>query len=289
MSSLPVRKENAYLAEVIVKKNKYDLFLFIEDEKLNIMYEIIIKKLFGTNLNVGKIFPMKNKPNVLQIFEEWKKIEEKTKNKIVFIVDKDFDHLIGEEVPHHTNLVELEFYTIENYLISKEGAVTLMKHRLHTYDPEELDEILNWEWWTSYTYEKFAELFISYAIAFKYDLGANCSISPYVYLNRETYGIKENKIEEYINNIKKLYSQKYQKEYSEEYEEVKEIFKNQNDLSYEQLISGKYLLESLITYISSITVNTIVDKDLIKTMLLNEYPNDNFQFLKYRITQIINQ
>lgn len=289
MSSLPTRHEDAFLAEVLVNKDKENIFLFVEDEKLKLMYELIIKRLFDKELVIGNIFSMKKKGNVLNKFEEWKDIEEETSDKAVFIVDKDFDHLIGEGVPNHPNLIELEYYTIENYLISKPGALLLMKHKDHDYDLSKLDERLNWEKWEEFIFEKFERLFLSYGMAFKYDLGPNCSISPHKYLAPKDFVVEEGNIEEYISTTSSLYEEKYNKEAEEELNNIKSSFIYDDKVNYHQLISGKYLLEALIKYVDSLTSYSVTDKNLIKTTLLNEYPLDNLLFLKDRINVILNR
>jgi len=287
LNGIPTRKENAYLAEIVLKQEKYDLFLFIEDEKLNVMYEIIVNKIFNKTVTIGKIFPMNSKKNVLLQFEKWKSIEKRTKNKVAFIVDRDYDHLKGEQVPNHNNLIQHEYYTIENYLISKEGAMSLMKHRMQSYDPEQLDEKLNWDWWMRYTFLEFEKLFLSYAVAFKYDLRSNCSISPHRYLANGGYQIIPEQIQSYIESVEELFSEKNDLSIGEAYQEVQEYFLNEGETNYHQLISGKYLVEALIKYVSSISVNTVVDKDLIKTNLLHEYPIEKLSFFKNRIENIL--
>lgn len=287
MSSLPIRKDNSILAEAILKCKDKDLFLFVEDENLNYMYEKVVNKLFGRSLNVKKIFPLKNKRKVLLQFSKWIEAEEPIKSNIIFLVDKDFDHLLNKKIPAHKNLVELEYYTIENYIISKEGAISLMKRKLNNYDNEEVERLLDWDEWFSYICTTFEELFIHYGIAHKFSLKENCRILPYKYFEEKSYKVKVSEVEKYIDDVSSIFLNQIESDFHHEYCQVKEKFIDEGKIQHHKLIKGKYLLVALFRYISYLTNGTIKDEDLATIALVEELPKEELYYLKSRIEAII--
>ncbi|MBK7680427.1 MAG: DUF4435 domain-containing protein [Chitinophagaceae bacterium] len=68
-----------------------------------------------SKVKLNKIFPLRGKTNVIE-----KSIKHIGDKKKVFLVDKDFDDLLGK-VKSQSNLFYLEKYSIENYLVVEES------------------------------------------------------------------------------------------------------------------------------------------------------------------------
>lgn len=287
MTSLPIRKERAYLAEVMIKRSKYDLFIFVEDANLTYIYEKIIYKLFGDSITVGKIFSLKSKENVLNLFEEWLEVEEKLKNSSLFIVDRDFDHLLNKQVPQHPNLVELERYTLENYLISKKGALALMKHKINSYDNDDLEKLLDWDNWIDLIHNGFTDLFICYGIAHKYALKENSRLSPHKYFEDNTYTIKASEIDKYVNDLTIIFETSLDKDFISEFQEIKTKFiKQDGSISFDELIKGKYILAGLFRYLKHLTGKKM-DDEFAKSTLLDATSIKELSFLKSKVENIL--
>lgn len=108
--SIPT-KSDAFLKGIDIFYSQFnDVNFYIEDEDQENFYYEILKKLFP-KVKLGKIFPLRGKDNVLE-----KSSQHIGDKKKVFIVDKDFDDLLGKKVAR-PNLFYLERYSIENYLL----------------------------------------------------------------------------------------------------------------------------------------------------------------------------
>ncbi|MGY1420695.1 DUF4435 domain-containing protein [Bacillus cereus] len=282
MSSFPVRKNNSIFAEIKIRYSNYDLFLFIEDEKMPSIYQQIIKRLFNDTLRVGGIYSLKSKQNVLKKFEEWNK-DAKELKKCFFIVDRDFDYLKEIFVPNDPNLVELNYYTLENYFICKVGALKLMQVKVHDKTEEELEQILDWENWIIKTIESFRRLFIGYAIAYKYDLRDSCSISPHKYLVKGSNDINDSQIDAYIEDVMKLSESHEEINFEEEFRLIDLLFnKDSEKYNNHALIKGKYIYTALLKHLQYIT-GVKFDEDFAAFILVESMDLSNLYFFKERI------
>lgn len=280
MSSPPVRSPKSGLAESLLKDGSYDLFLFIEDEKLVAVYTRIIRRILDQKVRIGGVYPMKSKDNVLKEFYKWEGLTNRS-NKCVFIIDRDFDRLKGLSVPNHPNLIELEYYTIENYLLTLSGTIELVQAKISNIPSEEIEEILKWQEWQNYINEGFKHLFIAYAIAHKYSSYKNCSISPHVYLQKGSYDINKTKVDEYIDKVKK-FCEENDIDYSKEVANIQMEFIDNGEIEYEKLIKGKYKHSALFKYINSL-FNKKFDEDLANVILADNISINSLSFMKNKL------
>ncbi|GLY10351.1 DUF4435 domain-containing protein [Pseudobacillus badius] len=283
MNSFPIRKDTSIFADVKLRYRQCDLFLFIEDEKMHQVYRKIISRLFNNKIKIGKIYSLKSKNNVLEKFDEWHKGSSELK-KCIFIVDKDFDHFKDIRIPIHSNLIELEYYTIENYLVTKEGAMALIQSKLSNRDHGEYESMLNWDEWFENINISLKDLFISYVLAHKYGLYENCSRSPHIYLKKGGYEVLTEQVDLYLEKIKKL-SIENDIDFEEEFKQINDYFNEGNNYKYEELIHGKYLSAAMYKYLSHL-IGKKLDEDLANVILADNIKLNNLKFIEERIVAI---
>lgn len=284
MISFPTRKANSTFADIKLRHRNYDFFLFIEDEKIPHVYKKIITRIFNGQVKIGKVFSMNSKKNVLEKFSEWMRSASDLK-KCVFIVDKDFDHFKGEILPSHNNLIELEYYTIENYLVSKEGVISLIQSKIFGKEDDEIDELLDWENWIGQIYQGFKSLFIFYAIANKYELEKNCSISPYRYLKKGSYQINDEQVGLYISKIVEMCKKTERIDFEREYKNIDEYYNSEKGYQFDSLIKGKYIYAAMLKYINHITGHQF-DEDLCNLILVDSIKLEKLEFMKRKLIAI---
>lgn len=108
--SIPT-KSDSFLKGIDIFYTQFnDVNFYIEDEEQENFYHEIFRKLFP-KIKLNKIFPLRGKDNVIE--KSKRHIGDKKK---VFLVDKDFDDLLGKKI-NQPNLFYLERYSIENYLL----------------------------------------------------------------------------------------------------------------------------------------------------------------------------
>jgi hypothetical protein len=117
--SMPAKGLHYRLGEPVFYDPYNDVRFYVEDEEKEHFYFAILSKLF-TTAKITKIFPLDGKLNVISEAKVYK--PNKKKRKSVFIVDKDFDDLLGKvEVFDH--LFYLAHYNVESCLIEPEAIV----------------------------------------------------------------------------------------------------------------------------------------------------------------------
>ena len=114
--SLPIKNDNYLLAEDVFYIQFNQIAFYIEDTDQENFYFNILKKLFP-QIEIGKIFPLNGKDNVIK--ECKKNIGQKNK---IFLVDKDFDDLLDKKIESE-NLFYLDKYSIENYLLEENSII----------------------------------------------------------------------------------------------------------------------------------------------------------------------
>lgn len=99
--------------------NEYSFYVEDEDQE-NIYFEILARFLPGVNFN--KIFALNGKESVIKHAED--KDNAIIPNR-VYIVDKDFDDLLGK-IRNISNLYYLDKFCIENYLIEENAIIEII-------------------------------------------------------------------------------------------------------------------------------------------------------------------
>ena len=119
---IPTKSKDYLLAVDVFYDQFNDVNFYIEDSEQEELYFEILSKIFpGTKLR--KIFPLGGKKNVID--EAQLASRRKKRKKCVFIVDKDFDDLLGKIVGIK-NLFYLSHYCIENYFLEEEAIVNFV-------------------------------------------------------------------------------------------------------------------------------------------------------------------
>jgi hypothetical protein len=110
---IPTYSEAAKAAIPQLTRSAYKAFLFFEDENSESFYEEITKKITDEHRDI-RVICLKGKPSLIEhCFDP---INAKTKNKTIYILDKDFDDLTGTQIVDDT-IFYLSKYSIENYLL----------------------------------------------------------------------------------------------------------------------------------------------------------------------------
>lgn len=281
MNAFPTRSEKSFLADAMLRYREYDIFLFIEDEKMRSVYKKIVDRLVMGKLKIGKVYSLHSKQNVLRLFDKWKE-EEASFDKCFFIVDKDFDHFKDIKIPNHSNLIELEKFTLENYLVTKEGALSLLKLKIFDKEDDELEALLDWEKWISHMYQSFKDLFIFYAIAFKYTLDKNTSINPGRYFEKGACAINHAEINKYIQNIKDI-CERENIDYEEEFLKINDFYNDVDGFNYSGLIKGKYLSFGLFKYLNMKIIHKRLDEELSYYTMADNINLEPLTFMKKKL------
>jgi len=81
-----------------------------------------------------------NKKSVYHNYSQvdWNKYK---KNRVLFLVDKDFRDILNETYPDETNIFETKYYSIENYLVTKSMFARSLRELLSIDDDKTINKI----------------------------------------------------------------------------------------------------------------------------------------------------
>ncbi|EUJ41482.1 hypothetical protein PWEIH_00420 [Listeria weihenstephanensis FSL R9-0317] len=250
--SPPVRKPSAYLAQFYLRStaNRPSFTLFVEDEKTPNVYRTLVKRKFK-NENVY-VFPLGAKSAVIKQFKEWYEEGEQYKDKCLFIVDRDFDFLKGRKLVDNLNLLELTRYTIENYFLDKEVAISLINtYRIELTERQILDK-LRWEDWLQEVVDDLTPLFLNFGLAHLHNLGTeNCSSNPYGFFQNLEPKVNLAMVDAKCKEVQEKCADK-KVEYNKEVGILREKFCEEGEINFHKLIKGKFLFRAMLLNINSI-------------------------------------
>lgn len=140
-----------------------DIDIYIEDtangyEKL---FAIILGRLLADRLTVTKVFPLGGRQKVIETARQAQNVERKS----VYIIDGDLYLITGEREGIPNNVVTLDRYCIENYLIDERVIVDILDDEHPEKRKDDLAALFDFEHWLSSSRQKFTELFLLYAAA----------------------------------------------------------------------------------------------------------------------------
>ncbi len=233
--------ESALLNRVLFYSGYNDINIFVEDEYKEFIYENIFQRMFNDQIEINKIFPMKGKPGVEKAFQEYGCSYDG--KPAIYLVDGDFDLVMGKEMIDNLNYIYLEKYNIESYYIEEKAVLKYMAGKMKI-PQKKVSEKIEYSKWEDMIFEAMRELFINYMVAQNvFPEEKNVGISPHSFFYKNGYANIE-KIKEYINSLKGRIP-----DYNVEYGLYKSKFETILCGNTTRLVCGKYLLASLSNYL----------------------------------------
>lgn len=115
-------------------RNEIDIYT--EDKKTDKeFYKALLSRLVEGKVKINDITPLGCKANVLKAYDDQLKTSNRKK---IFIVDGDLDLIIGTNRKSENNLVVLDSYCIENYIVDERASLELLYYSIGSDDRESL-------------------------------------------------------------------------------------------------------------------------------------------------------
>jgi hypothetical protein len=273
-----------YLDELFFLKVN-DINFFFEDENHESFYERLLEKIFPS-LKINKVFCLGGKGEVLKKCKEnqGKKLE--TPN--IYIVDKDFDDLLGKIFPVK-ELIYLPRYSIENFLFDSNAFISVLLEELKGVKKVALESELKLQDFYINLINQLNSASRHFVIAQKY----NTSLKS-TKLNHSIFiKISDDDGQYHICNI---WTADYQKSLLKEIQHFKDITDLNNALSfafnpdkrYESIadksddahVCGKYILSIVWDYVSKKKGLKEIEPYSLSMRLLDKIDINKFNFLK---------
>lgn len=266
--------ENALLNRSLFLSQFNDVNIYVEDVDKEYEYEEIFERLFECELSLFSIFPLGGKEAVLKCFSE--KGEKDENNRInIYIVDGDFNNIWENEKISSPNVFYLDRYNIEGYYYSREAVVKYMRKYWRCVR-KEAELRLNLDTWEAILTNELGELFLLFAVVHRYckdmknvQLGTGKFLEKDGHVKQEEYCKYHNEICEKLENAEELVR---------EVRQAIPIRFNGNG-KIESIVCGKYQLESLCRYITSLCKKNI-DRRELRSFLISNFDIAQLKVLK---------
>lgn len=279
----------AYSSEASVTRYMFyqglnDINIFIEDEGKEYEYETIFKRLLGDKYKITSIFAGGGKKGIENIYKEFGIANENNpKIKNIYIVDGDFDRYIyPDKMIISPCYIYLKTYNIENYLIDENACIRFSKGRLRCLD-EITKRKLDFEHWRTTIVGQASKLFLCYCFVKKFHPeNKTLSRSSYKFIDCETgFERKDDAFTEYwgwILSLDNLAGNKIS--------DIKAKYIEINGDDYFNLICGKFLLDSLCSYVRKV-IGSKFDHDDFKWHLINNFDITKLNYVKDSIVDLM--
>lgn len=261
--------ELSYSEEALVARSFFysplnDINIFVEDNDSEYLYETIFEKLFSDKYNIVCIFPCGGKQGVIKAYNELGQVYDNVDN--YYIVDGDFDRWIcSEEMICDSHFIYLESYNIENYFLDENATISFVKGKIKK-QREEVKNRLRYSDWENKIVNESKDLFLCYCCVQKHlPTEKTVDRNNYLFLDSST-GFKRTDADfvDYEQEIEKRIPN-----YWDRKNEIDELYQSSCGKNYLKLICGKFLLDSLYSYIRSIIGCAYKKEDLKWHLVLN--------------------
>ena len=225
-----------------------DINVFVEDKKIEYLYEIVFQRLLGNDCKISAIFPCGTKHDVIKSFEEFGEQTNGTKN--IYLVDGEFDSfLFPDKMINNSHFIYLKKYNLESYLINEKGATAIVKYKLGLLDTS-IPRYFSFSEWKTRITDEAKDLYFCYCYIKKYSINIkSVDRSYYEFLDKETgYKRSDGSFENFRQNLYDTYPD------SENLiEEIKNDFERRFGNQYDKIICGKFLMASLFARLHKVT------------------------------------
>lgn len=245
---MPTRSAAGLGAMDIFYNKINEVNFYVEDAEQENLYYAILKKHFPT-INFSKIFPLGGKPKVLSHAKD--PVNKKIKAKRVYIVDRDYDTLLGT-MESIKGVFYLEKYCIENYLLEPDAIIEIVVENNPKLKAAEIAQSLNLDAYLMEVESKLRELFLLFYASQLFDLGIkNCASKAEEFCeSKKWWRIDPAKVSAYKNRIL-LGAVPPKADPAIKSVETDPRLQGARALDRDALVSGKFLLTLIFHYVKS--------------------------------------
>lgn len=256
-----------------------DVSFYVEDTEQEHLFFNILKRLFG-DVQFDKIFPLNGKANL----KNHARINIGDKSKI-YIADIDFEEILGSKEKLE-NVFYLKRYSIENYLVEKNGLFEIIREKNPKLKDIDIERLFDFESNLLQCKLILSDLTCTFLVIQKHSLGKEYfGLNPArdINFNVNPAIIKNTFLPSYFNETERLLKSKdgrytlssKQKEFKNHFKSLKSAIKN---------IPGKYLI-NVVKY--QLENAGLINQTSIETLTYKLSKESHLNSLAYLKTEII--
>lgn len=144
-----------------LKRFYNDIEVYVEDTASPNMHLLICRRILGPRIRLSSVTPLGGKEHVL---EACRRDQADATRKRLYVVDGDFDLILGLRKPRLKYLYRLRAYCIENLLLSETAIEAACLQSSPNLQPPQIHALLDLRNWLSNLLAHLRPLFVCYAI-----------------------------------------------------------------------------------------------------------------------------
>jgi hypothetical protein len=158
----------AVRALAFLKRRYNDIDIFVEDSACHNMYLLLIRRILPSSVKLTSVTQVGNKQKLL---EACKLDQLEDGRRKLYIVDGDFDHMLGRLKPKLKYLYRMRAYCVENILLNEIAAISVGIEADTNASEADILSRLDFANWLDELCVALFPLFVCYAIAEELGIG----------------------------------------------------------------------------------------------------------------------
>ncbi|MBQ21578.1 MAG: hypothetical protein CMD31_12545 [Flavobacteriales bacterium] len=269
-----------------------DIDIYTEDKVADKeFYRTLFKRVLGNEIKINDVTPLGCKTNVLNAFDNQDKTDRRKK---LYIVDGDLELILDTNRKATGNLIVLDSYCIENYLIDETGGIELIYFSNGSESRDNLKNKLNFSKWLEYNAPYLVDLFLNFAILRKYGGGPIIKTAhDFLTQNGKQTILDKDSINQYSQDIKSQIIQRLtinsienpDETYSNDYTLLSNKWKT-NNMTLLRIVSAKNYLIPLLQFRINFCIDkgkSLVPKDSFKLFLADKCDIQRLSFIREKV------
>lgn len=285
-SLFPTRSPEARASMDILFDGINCVHFYVEDSEQENLYYCILSKLFA-KVNPSNIFPLNGKSSVLRHAQD-ENGNRHIRSPRVYIVDKDFDDLLGKMIVL-PNVFYLKKFCIENYLLTDKSLIecAISINPKHNKRPR-IESIIKSP---SFIEQAIKQLDVLYRVFFliqKFDLEIpNTKLAAGCFTkSQKDPSIDPQKVQIHKEKLRQALNDKGIIANAEQLEKLQKTAFGRSQLKQNH-VSGKFLMQLFRIYITKHTSSTCPPDDTLRYTLASYTNKSIFRELRNRIRKYL--
>lgn len=158
------RSESARYAKALFYTAFNDIDVFVEDTALESkkVYVELLNRILKHKFSVSQVFPVGTKSTVIRRCREDQGHRERP---ALYIVDGDYDELVGVALESLKRLYRLKRYCVENYLLDAEALIDVLNDETLLHDEGQIRDLLDYAGWMAKAVPALAQLVLTLVVS----------------------------------------------------------------------------------------------------------------------------
>lgn len=137
-----------------------DIDVYVEDENDEVFYTHLLSRVMRGEVRIARVFSKTGRDSVVRAAES----HDQKQRRALFVIDGDFDWVVGSPAPTIPGLFRIDAYCVENLLVNEAAAICLLMQDASMTE-EVARECLMFSEWIGRIEPSLVRLFAAFAVA----------------------------------------------------------------------------------------------------------------------------